>query len=304
MRALWITNNATDTIDIIASDLTMTTIPVNRGNSKNPARPTGIVFNPFDGLYIPNTNIRETDALVATQSGTVNFVSVGPSDAAIVVPKIDNSKTNKSYTGLAINSNNLYLTNFGKNGKGSVDAYTTIFDVQCPPFPFCDPHLPENYSPFNIYIRGDIIYVLYALNDLDNPGNPKIGDGNGMINLFDLQGCFLNRVINPGGILNVPSAIIDAGFLDFGLSVFVPNSVLVNNFGDGLSYLIGPCGQLSNALADCNGVTLISPGAREFTPSFSFMPPTDVFNELALFYASNQPDPSTGLPFIGQLIEC
>jgi uncharacterized protein (TIGR03118 family) len=90
---------------------------------------------------------------------------------------------------------------------------------------FTDPNLPVGYSPFGIKNLGGNIYVTYALNG----GADEIaGPGLGLVDVFDTNGNFLQRVAF-GGTLDAPwgLAIAPSNFDGFS------NDLLVGNFGDG-----------------------------------------------------------------------
>jgi uncharacterized protein (TIGR03118 family) len=67
---------------------------------------------------------------------------------------------------------------------------------------FIDPTLPAGYAPFNIENVGGLLYVTYAVQD-GTKQDDVAGSGNGIVNVFDLQGNLVQRLAT-GGPLNSP----------------------------------------------------------------------------------------------------
>jgi uncharacterized protein (TIGR03118 family) len=93
---------------------------------------------------------------------------------------------------------------------------------------FVDPTLPAGYAPFNIQNLGGKLYVTYAKQDADAE-DEVAGAGLGYVDVFDLQGNFMQRIAS-GGALDAPwgVAIAPAGFGS------LSGDLLVGNFGDGM----------------------------------------------------------------------
>jgi uncharacterized protein (TIGR03118 family) len=91
---------------------------------------------------------------------------------------------------------------------------------------FTDPNLPAGFAPFNIALLNDKLYVTYA--KVGPTGDDVAGLSNGFIDVFDLQGNLMGRLVT-GGLLNSPwgLAIAPASFGQFA------GDLLVGNFGDG-----------------------------------------------------------------------
>jgi len=131
------------------------------------------------------------------------------------------------YKGLALaslgNANFLYAANF-------VGGKIEVFDASFHPVPmpgFEDPHLPKNYSPFNVQnINGNLI-VTYAKRE-DGDTDETAGQGLGVVNEFDAAGHLLRRIAQHGQ-LNAPwgVALAPATFGKFA------GDLLIGNFGDG-----------------------------------------------------------------------
>jgi uncharacterized protein (TIGR03437 family) len=104
------------------------------------------------------------------------------------------------------------------------------------------------FAPFNIWNVNNQLYVMYAKQDptkkLDQPGV-----GNGVVNIFDLNGNLLQRLTS-GGPLNSPWGVAVVGGGWGALS----NSVLVGNFGDGKINAFDPkTGNLIGTMQDPSG---------------------------------------------------
>jgi hypothetical protein len=160
------------------------------------------------------------------------------------------------YTGLALANNGagdfLYAANVS---QGTVDVFDSSFNLVSggpAQFTFSDPNLPAGltpWKPFNIQKLGDTLYVTYR-----NSVDPEHG---GIVDAFDTNGNFLQRVVSGG--LNAPwgLALAPAGFGPFG------GALLVGNFGlgDGKINAYDPTtGQFLGYLTDADGNPLAIEG--------------------------------------------
>jgi uncharacterized protein (TIGR03118 family) len=99
-------------------------------------------------------------------------------------------------------------------------------------FEFTDANLPAGYAPSGIQalptgLGGAMeIYVAYAMKIGDDE---EVGDGLGIVDVYDANGALIRRLVDDGDQLNAPRgfalALDDAGS--------VSNAVLVGNVGDG-----------------------------------------------------------------------
>jgi uncharacterized protein (TIGR03118 family) len=127
---------------------------------------------------------------------------------------------------------------------------------------FTDPNLPSGYTPFNVQDLGGKVYVSYAVPDSARHDEVP-GAGLGVVDAFDQQGKFLNRVAT-GGTLNAPWGMAIAPS-SFGA---LAGALLVGNFGDGRisAYNLGTnsfLGQLMGAGGTpltIDGLWALSPG--------------------------------------------
>lgn len=125
---------------------------------------------------------------------------------------------------------------------------------------FTDPNLPVGYAPFNIQNIGGKLYVTYALQDA--AGHDDVaGAGHGLVDVFDLQGNLLKRLVS-NGPLNSPwgMAIAPSGFGNFG------SDLLVGNFGDGTINAFDPTtGAFLGTVDGSDGKPLINMGLWDLT---------------------------------------
>ncbi len=203
-------NSATNTIPSL-----VVSIPAPTGGA---GAPTGAAFN---GTSAFNGDL----FLFATEGGTINGWrgALGTTAESLA----NNSGAGAVYKGLAISHSGansyLYATDFHNN------QITVLPSAGAPALSgnFTDPNLPAGYAPFNIENIGGQLYVTYAKQDAAGNNNVS-GAGFGYVNIFDLNGDLVKRLIS-GGALNSPwgLAMAPTGFGPFG------GDLLVGNFGDG-----------------------------------------------------------------------
>jgi uncharacterized protein (TIGR03118 family) len=210
------------------------TIPPAAGSS-GPGAPTGVVFNltaSFGGAKFIFAG--EDGSISAWKSGTAAVLEATSPAAGSV------------YKGLALGSNGLlYATNFG---VGRVDVYDGNFKPTTVSGGFTDPNLPAGYAPFDIKEINGKLYVTYALQNADKMDDVA-GAGHGFIDVFDLNGNMMQRLISKGA-LNSPwgLAVAPSGFGALG------GDLLVGNFGDGkINAYYASTGSLLATLHDTNG---------------------------------------------------
>jgi uncharacterized protein (TIGR03118 family) len=183
--------------------------------------PTGQVFN-------PNNGVGGTFALPAggparfifvSEDGAISGWNGGPS-AQIAV---NNAPSGAVYKGLAIDNagGTLFAANFN---SGKVEMYDKNFGLVKT---FTDSTLPSGYAPFNVRVLNGQLYVTFALQGTDKHDDVA-GHGHGFVDVFDLNGNFVKRLIS-GGDLNSPWGL-EIAPANFGLKA---GSLLVGNFGDG-----------------------------------------------------------------------
>ena len=217
----WISDNNTGVSTIYNGsgqpNALIVTIPPPSGGT-SPSSPTGVVFN-------GSSDFSAAHFIFATEDGTI----AGWTSGTVAALKVDNSGLGAVYTGLAIGSNIsgnfLYAANFS---TGTIDVYDTNYNQAFLAGSFTDPNLPVGYAPFNIKNIGGKLYVTYALQDASKQ-DAVAGAGNGIVDVYDTNGNFLQRLVSQGGYLNAlwGMALAPAIFGDFS------NDLLIVNFGDG-----------------------------------------------------------------------
>ncbi len=234
------TNSSTTTGVTIST--TVVTIPPGAGGT-SPSTPTGQVQNSTTGFLLANGT--KASFIFATEDGTVSAWNGGTTATVM----IDNSAAGIVYKGMAIATNNgtpmLYMANFS---YGVIDVLDTNFKLTSVPGGFGDANLPAGYAPFNIWNINNQLYVMYAKQD-STKKNDQPGVGNGVVNIFDLNGNLLQRLTS-GGPLNSPWGVAVSGS---GWGAF-SNAVLVGNFGDGKINAFDPkTGNLLGTMQDPTG---------------------------------------------------
>ncbi len=221
-----------------------------------PANPTGVASN-TTSLFVPSTSL-STPFLFSTRQGTISTeYADGRGDIQTqTILVVNHSSQGAEYTGLAVLTPNccapyLAVADFH---RGYIETFTSFFDPLGIPGAFIDPNLPANYAPWNVNVVGDRVFVTYALQDAAQH-DPVIGRGNGIVDIYNLDGSFVRRFASNGS-LNVPSGIVQAS-ASFGA---FSNHILIGNYGDGLINAFDPnTGQLIGFLKDGNGNPIINP---------------------------------------------
>ena len=170
---------------------------------------------------------------------------------------VDHSQSGAVYTGLEILNPAccapfLAVANFR---SGLVETYTVNSSPLAPPGSFTDPNLPAGYAPFGMRILSNQVFVTYAVQDASKQ-NPVFGAGNGIVDIFDLEGNFVKRFAT-GGALNAPWGVTQAS------ASFGPfsNAILVGNFGDGtINAFDAATGNFIGQLTDGNGQVIVMDG--------------------------------------------
>lgn len=212
------------------------TIPVPEG-VKETAAPTGQVFN-------DQTEDFNGDAFIfVTEQGTIAGWQVAYETMAML--RVDNSRDKAIYKGVTIANTRMVDGKKVDRKKGDARLYATdfhnnkvdVFDDNYRPIKqhsdaFRDRELPKGYAPFNVLAHDAIVLVTFALQDKEAEDDVA-GPGNGFVDVFDLNGRLLGRLIS-GGELNAPWGLALTPQVkhepgkDHELS-----KLLVGNFGDG-----------------------------------------------------------------------
>ena len=192
------------------------------------AAPTGQVFNGTSGGFKLSDGSPAL-FIFASEDGAITAWNQGLGTTAEVTPVDQGSAA--VYKGLAIDDTHaiLYAANFR---AGTIEAYNSSFakatSADGVTGTFSDPNLPSGYAPFNVKIINGQLYVTYAVQD-SLKHDDVAGLGNGLVDIFNLNGNFVKRLITngPASGLNSPWGlqIAPASFGTFA------GDLLVGNFG-------------------------------------------------------------------------
>jgi len=206
-----------------------------------PGGPTGTVFNSGNTAGAFNGDL----FLFATHDG--GLAGWRPA-LGLTNTEVLSTPSGNTYTGLAaatIGTNTYaYLANFT---SGHIDVFRGDTATPFLPGNFTDPNLPSGFRPFNVQVLGGQLFATYF-----NPLGPP---GQGIVDIFDVSGNFIQR-IGGAGILNDPwgLAIAPLGFGSLG------GDLLVGNHTDGSIWAFDLNGALIGELKDAQGNPILNPG--------------------------------------------
>lgn len=189
------------------------------------AAPTGTVFNGGGNFNVTENSLTGSSVFIFdTEDGTISGWSPTV-DVHNAVVAVDNSWSGAVYKGLAIGTTDtrtfIYVTNFN---SGWIEMYDSNFKWVKN---FTDTEVPMGYAPFGIQNINGYLYVTFALQD-EAKHDDVAGPGHGFVDIFDLKGNKLRRLISHGW-LNSPWGLAWAP-AKFGA---FSGALLVGNFGDG-----------------------------------------------------------------------
>jgi uncharacterized protein (TIGR03118 family) len=208
---------------------TLVTVPPSVNNKATKVGfPTGQVNNGYGVGNFETAPGAASSFIFASLDGTIT--ARGGATAVIF---IDNGAKGAVYTGLAIGNRSttstpdpiLYAANFS---QGTIDAWDHLWKPVTLSGGFLDPDLPGNYYPSNIQRYGRRLYVTYNFSD----GTGSFGYGGpstGLIDVFDLNGNLIQRLVPNNDHLNLPWGVAVTG-ANFGSFSY---ALVVGNFGDG-----------------------------------------------------------------------
>ena len=265
--------------------------------------PTGQVFNPNAADFkIPSGNGTATAAARFIFVGVDGIVSGWNNTWGINSYAKFNNVATSAYTGLTLanngGSNFLYAADFRARRIAVWDKDWNPVSMS-----FTDTHLPMGYSPFNIQVVGDQLYVMYA--KVGPAGRSEDGVGKGIVNIFTTAGAFVKRFADkdklnaPWGIALVPSSFFpkkmededddDDDDDDDHARVAQP-SVLVGNFGDGKINVYHPDGKFRGQLRMNNHTLVI-----ERLWAITLPPLTSTIDQNRLYFAAGPREEADGL---------
>jgi uncharacterized protein (TIGR03118 family) len=262
------------------------------GSLSGGGNPTGVVFNPNSGQFvIPAGNGGAVAAARFIFVGVDGVISAwnptwGHNSYRVGV------NAGSAYTGLTLassaGSNYLYAANFA---MGRIDVWSQNWVAQNWAGAFMDPNLPAGYSPFNIQVVGDRLYVMYAKVD-EEEHEEEAGPGLGLVDIYTTSGMFVQRFAT-GGTLNAPWGIAMApvSFYKDDEDSDAGTAILVGNFGDGrINAYRAKNGKFLGQLSMHN-----TPITIEGLWAISFAPPTSPINQNLLYFAAGPNDEEDGV---------
>ena len=267
-------------------------IPAASGGTTTTGSPTGAASTgAATGFLLPNGT--KATFLFASLDGVITgWNNLLGTNGAVAQVAINNSAAGAVYTGLALATNTtgtfILAANFGKGA--TIEVYDNKFASAKLAGSFTDPNLPANYVPYNVHVVGTQVFVTYALRA--TTGGPTIAPGNGMVNVFDVNGNFVARVISPGGNLNAPwgVAVAPTTFGIFG------GDLLVGNFGDGIINVYDPkTFAFLGQLADGTGKTFVYASLWEIFFGLTAPSSANGGNQNTLYFAAGLASEKHGL---------
>lgn len=202
-----------------------------------PGGPTGTVFNSSTGGF--QINGVASNFIFSTLSGNIDAWNNAQGTAAAVM----HTTAPGSYTGLAIDGNQLYAAN---KATGHIDVFDSSFNpVTLGITAFAAP-LANGLTPYGIQNIGGNLFVQYS--------GPRGAPG-GFVAEFDASGNLLLSIVDSH--LNAPwgAALAPAGFGQFG------GDLLIGNFNDGMINAFNPIsGAFLGTLSDPAGHPILNPG--------------------------------------------
>ena len=217
----WVSDNDRDVSTLYNS----TGMPLSLVVSIPPGAPTGVVFNnnaagTFNGDFF----------LFATETGAIAGWRGALGTTAETLATVPNAVFKGIATATVNNNAYIYAADFFHGNinvlpNGGAPSLTGNFT---------DPNIPAGFAPFNIQNINGQLLVTYALQDADKEDDVP-GPGNGFVDVFDLNGNFVKRLISDT-VLDSPwgLAIAPGNFGAFS------NDLLVGNFGNGMINAFNP----------------------------------------------------------------
>lgn len=284
---LWVADNAHSTASRYTGSVSGSPFAATSAVATPDGLPTGIVFNPTGSFTVGSgASSGPATFLIASQNGAIDGWSPLLNGPAVNVA----TTAGADFTGLAVatvpsgntTQSLLFATDF-KNGK--IDVFDGNFQpTTLSANAFTDSSLPTGYAPYNIELIGNQLYVAYAKPDPANPGTPLAQAGNGVIDIYNLDGTLAGgkEFIGPGK-LQVPYGMVMAPstFGDF------QGDLLVADAGSGQILAYDSSGTFQGTLNNGPGNTspITIPGIRGLT--FGNGSSSGAGNSTTLFYSAS-----------------
>lgn len=258
----WIANQGSQTSTLYdGTGIQLATVVAIPAGTNGPANPTGIVANGSTDFTVTKNAVTAPARFIFSGEGGTISGWAPTVDAANSITVYDDGAGGAFYQGLAIaanaGANTLYATDF-KNGK--VDVFDKNYQKITASGGFTDATLPAGYAPYGIQAvtlgTSTVLVVTYA-NRNGAGTDAVIGAGLGLVNIFDLNGTLVRRLVPVGGKLNAPWGVAKAPATYGSLA----NMLLIGNFGDGVINAYDPVsGVFAGSLSDSAGTPIANVG--------------------------------------------
>ncbi len=261
---VWVANNGTQTSTLYDGGGAPQSLTVTFPRGQGPdgkgadANPTGVVLYSGSSDFVVGSASGSGPAqfIYDGEGGTITGWSPKAGNTAVIA--YDDGAGAAVYKGLALAStaggNRLFAADFHNN---KVDVFDAHFAKVVAAGMFKDPSLPAGYAPFNLALIGGKLYVAFAQQQAPANHDNTDGSGLGLIDVFDVDGNFLQHLIPTGGALNAPWGMALAPS-DFGA---FSGDLLVGNFGDGrINAYDAASGAFKGVLSDSSGKPIAYPG--------------------------------------------
>ncbi len=254
----WVSSNGANLTDIYTGDVNGTALAKAGLEVTIPGgAPTGQVFNPTtDFVVTSGATSGPAQFITASENGIVTGWNPNVPASSTTAQTAFTASDAAVYKGIALANNGagnfLYLADFHNN---KIDVLDSSFHLTTLSGNFTDPNEATGFAPFNIAAINGQLYVSYALQDAAKHDDVA-GAGNGYIDVFDLNGNFVKRLVSQGA-LNSPWGMVQApaGFSNLG------GDLLVGNFGDGkINAYNATDGTLIGSLDTANGQPMVIDG--------------------------------------------
>ena len=287
---LWAADNGSDSATLYAGGrggATPTKVPLDVPIAGG--APTGTVFNDTDQFVVKGSGGSAPARFIfSSEAGLITAWDPGATpNGAVPVARV---------RGAIFKSLALWHTRFGPIllaadfHHGKILAFNRKFhQIHLPKGAFTDRRVPKGFSPFNIAVLHNSVYVTYAKQDADREDDVA-GRGLGFVDRFFAFGLLHQRVASRG-TLNAP----------WGLTIAPPGfgrltgKLLVGNFGDGrISVFDRHTNHFRGVLRDSNHKPISIEGLWALLPGTATTGGTNV-----IWFSAGPDDESHGL--LGQL---